>query len=342
MSLDFVIDAGTANTVLFADGKIVLDEPSVVTVDTATWEPLHFGKKAKEMVGRTPESMTTVFPIERGVIADYDVAESMIKYFMKKAFNNKIIKPRVVIAAPSGVTAVQHHSIAGAVIAAGGRNVITIESPMAAALGMGVDFSKPHGSLIVDIGAGTTDIAAISMGGISECDSVRIASQDFDDAIMKYVRKEYNILIGHITAENIKLQVGSVQNRQFEITMRGKGRNQFTGLPEAFEITSNEVCTALAEVAYSICRAVASVIEKTQPDILADVMSDGIYLTGGGAQIFGMAELMSEQLSAPVRLVENPSHSVVRGAAKVLKNPSLLKNSDFQFRAMQNLIVEQQ
>lgn len=340
MSTDIGIDLGTSKTILLSGVNIVLEEPSAAAVDTDTWEPLYFGEQAYKMIGRTPDSVTSVLPIERGVIADYDVAEQMIRYFIRKAFGNRIVKPKVMVAMPGGVTAVQHRSVAKAVEAAGGRNVCTIESPMAAAVGIGLDFEKAHGNMIVDIGAGTTDVAVISMGGLAVCESARVASRDFDEAIIRYIRKEHNVLVGLQTAENIKIQIGSVVERPVEIAMQAKGRNLFSGLPEVFEITTNEIYFALKDTTQSICKAVQGVLEKTPPDLVADISADGIYLTGGGALIFGMEELLQNTMGIPVKLVSDPLHCVVRGTGIALKKPEILKNGDYEFRSLQNLIIE--
>lgn len=340
MAIDIGIDLGTAKTCILSGAKIMLEEPSAAAVDTDSWEPIAFGEKAYKMIGRTPDSITSVLPIERGVIADYDVAEEMMRRFMRKAFGNKMVKPRVMVAMPSGLTAVQHRSVAQVVEAAGGRNVCTIESPMAAAIGMGIDFTKARGTMIVDIGAGTTDVAVISLGGLSQCESGRVASRDFDEAVIRYVRKEYNILIGLQTAEQIKKQIGSVVHRPVEIAMQAKGRNLFTGLPQLFEITTNEVFQAVDDIAVNICKTVQGVLERTEPDLVADVSEDGIFLTGGGALIYGMEKRLSDFTGVPVHLVEDPLHCVVRGTGTALKHPSLLKNGDYAFRSLQDLIVE--
>lgn len=339
MSTDIGIDLGTKKTILLSGSKIISEQPSVVTVNTETWEPICFGEKAYSMIGRTPESLTTVFPIRRGVISDYNIAEKMLKHFMKESFGNRILKPRVMVSMPIGVTSVQHRSVANAVESAGGRNVCTIESPVAAAIGLGVDFKKPRGSFIIDIGAGTTDTATISMGGLANCDSARVASGDFDEAIVRYIRKKYNVFVGLQTAEKIKKQIGSVVKRQVELTMRVKGRNLLTGLPVFVDVSSNDVYCAVADTAHSICTAVKSVIENTPPELVADIMNNGALLTGGGALIYGMPQLLSETLGLEVVPDEDPVHSVARGAGIALRNPDLLKNSDYQFRSIQELVI---
>ena len=341
MPIDIAIDLGTSKTVIISGGKKVLEEPSIVSIDTDTKEPLSFGSLAKETLGRTPDSVTTVFPIEYGIIADYGITEQMLKEYMHKAFGNHLLRPRVIVSVPTGVTAVQHRSVARAVEIAGGRNVCTIESVMADAIGLGIDFTKPRGSMVVDIGAGITDIATMSMGGLAVCSSIRNASNDFDEAIIRYVRREFNVLIGRQTAENIKIQLGSVVKRPVEVTIQAKGRNLFTGLPQIFEVSSTDVYNAIIDNAMSICAAVKSVIEKSPPDIVSDILSDGIYLTGGGALIYGMADLLAKYTHTGVNMAVSPKYTVAKGAAIALKRPELLVHGDYQFRSIQELIVDE-
>ncbi len=337
---DIGIDFGTSKTILFSKGKIYLEQPSVVAVDTETWEPICYGDRALSMVGRTPESVTTVFPLEHGVIADYDIAEKMLQHYMQKAFGKRIIKPRVMIPVPIGVTPVQHRSVADVAGYAGGRDVCTIESPVAAALGLGIDFTKPGGNMVVDIGAGVTDIATISMGGIAACGSSHTASYSFDEAIIKFVRKEFNIHIGMQTASLIKEQIGCAIARPVDLTMRAKGQDAYSGLPAVFEITSEQVKEALEDSIADIIRAIKDVLEKTPPDLVADIMERGIMLTGGGALLFGMEQKLQEAIGIHVIVAEDPMHNVVRGELIALKKPKLLKNGDYQFRSIQELIVD--
>lgn len=340
MATEIGIDLGTSKTVIFSSSKVVLELPSIVTVDNESWEPVYYGEKAKQTLGRTPESLVCVSPIERGVISDYDIAELMLKKYMNQAFGNKIVRPRIVASVPVGLTELQHHSLANVIESSGGRNITVIESPLAVAFGLELDFSKPHGTLIVDIGAGTTDIAVISMGGISVCDSFKTASGDFDTQIARYIRKEFNIEIGPLMAEAIKIQIGSVIERPVEIAMVARGRNVFTGLPESFEITSSEVYEAIKETADTICNAIRSVLSKTDPDLVADINEDGLYLTGGGSQLYGMDAFLADFIGTSVHKLEDPSHSVVRGAAVPLKQPNLLKNVNYQLRSIKELIIE--
>lgn len=339
MATEIGIDLGTSKTVVFSSSKIVLELPSTVTVDSETWEPVYYGEKAKQTMGRTPDSLVCVSPIEHGVIADYDIAEAMLKEYMQQAFGSKIVRPRIMATLPAGLTELQHHSLSNVVEAGGGRNISVIESPLAVAFGLGLDFSKPHGYMIVDIGAGTTDIAVISMGGISVCDSFKVASYDFDAQIIKYIRKEYSIEIGKLMAESIKKQIGTVVERPVEVAIVAKGRNIFTGLPESFEITSSEIYDAIKETADAICNAIRQVLSRTEPDLVADINADGIYLTGGGALINGMDKLLADFTGTAVHLLEDPSHSVVRGAAAAIRKPELLKNVNYQLRSIKELEI---
>jgi len=340
MATEIGIDLGSSKTVIFSSSKVVLELPSVVTVDAESWQPIYYGEKAKQTLGRTPDSLECVNPIKHGAIADYDIAEMMLKNYMQEAFGNKIVRPRIMATLPAGLTELQHHSLANVVESGGGRNITVIEGPLAVAFGLGLDFSVPHGSLIVDIGAGTTDIAVISMGGIAVCDSFKTASYDLDESIARYIRKEYNIEIGPLMAESIKKEIGSAVERPFEIAMVAKGRNVFTGLPESFEISSDEVFEAISDPLDSICNAIRSVLSKTDPDMVNDIIADGIYLTGGGALLYGMDKMVSEFTGIKVNLLEDPTHSVVKGAAVALKKPELLKNVDYQMRSVKELIIE--
>ncbi len=340
MATNIAIDIGTSKTVLASGDKIVLELPSVVTVDTDTWEPIYYGEKAFSTIGRTPDSLTCVFPIQRSVIADYDVAESMLKEYMTSAFGNRIIKPKVMVVMPSGVTAMQHHSVADVVEASGGRNAQTIEAPLAVAAGLGLDLSQPKGRMVIDMGAGTTDVATLSMDGIAVCDSIPIASRDFDDNIMKYVRRKYNILIGLATAEQIKMRVGTAIEHTLEVAVTAKGRHLQTGLPTRFEITSGEVYDAIFDKCYTIISGIRRVMEKTPPDLVADIMEEGIHLTGGGALLSGFDTLLENCLGTKVHMAPDPLHTAVRGAVAALDMPQLCHNADYQYRALQELKIE--
>ncbi len=342
MPTDIVMDAGTYKTTLFSNGKTVLRQPSAALVDAETWVPIAFGEKAKAMLGRTSENYTTVFPLERGVVSDYDIMEQMVVHYIRTAFGNKIVKPRVIVIAPSGVTTVQHHSLANAVSAAGCRNISTVENTIAAAVGLGFDLTKPHGNMVVDIGGGTVDVATMSMGGIACNDVLRVGSIDFDDAIEKYVRLEKNILIGSQTAEYIKKTVGGAIGRDFSVTVTAKGRHAFSGLPQVFEISSGEVSEAINDHLHTILNGCRAVLEKTDPDIVSDISRDGLYLIGDGAKLFGMCEKLEKYLEVKVNFSPDYDNCVLRGAEAILKNPKIIQNSDYQYRAIKNLIVEQE
>lgn len=339
--MEIGIDIGSSKTVIFSSSKVVLELPSIVTVNSENYEPVYFGEKAKQTLGRTPETFECVFPIRNGIIAEYDIAESMLKEYMTQAFGNKILRPKIMATLPVGLTELQHHSLSNVVEAAGGRNVSVIESPLAIAFGLGLDFSKPHGYMVVDIGAGTTDIAVISMGGIASCESFKIASFDFDSQIIRYIRKEYNIEIGNLMAESIKKQIGTVIPRPIEIAMVAKGRNVFTGLPESFEITSGEVYEAIKETADAICNSIRQVLLKTDPDLVSDIKTDGIYLAGGGCLINGMDKLISDYTGVVIHTLDDPMHSVVRGAATALRRPELLKHVNYQLRSIRELTINE-
>ena len=338
MPIDLAIDFGTSKTVLLSGNKIILEQPTVATVDSETWEPVAFGDKARDMIGRLPEHLESVFPIQRGMIADYDVAEQMLTEYFTNSLGKHLIKPRVIIAMPSGATSIQRRSLENAAEIAGGRKVQVIDSAVAAALGMGIDFTRPGGKMVIDIGAGVTDIAMLSGGGIVQCDSAPIGSLDFDDAIIKYVRKEFNVLIGQLTAEELKKQIGSVVPRKEEVIIKAKGRNLFSGLPQLFDITSTDVYLAMKDTAQNLFSAINSVIERTPPDIGADVMCDKIYVTGGGALVNGVAELLGKNLNTDVLVRSDAEYSVVKGAQAALKQPDLIKNIDYQLRNIQDLI----
>ncbi len=340
MATQISIDLGSYKTVISEGIRIVLEQPSIVTVESESYNPVYFGDMAKSSLGRTPEALTCVRPIEHGVIADYDITLAMLSEYIKRAFGSKIIRPSVMACLPTGLTELQHHSLADVIVDSGGRNVTVIESPLAAAIGLGIDFNSPKGSMVVDIGAGTTDIATISLGGIVQCGSYNVASFDFDDAIVKYIRRAYNIAIGELTAEQIKKQIGSVVKRDVEITMIAKGRNLRTGLPEAFEITSREIYDNVYDTALQICNSVRKVLERTDPDIVADIMDSGIYLTGGGSLINGMAAFMEEFIGTKIIQATDPAHSVSKGMVIAQKNPKLLKNIDYQLRSIKELIIE--
>lgn len=295
-SADIGIDLGTASVLIYVRGKgIVLKEPSIVAINTKTNEVIAVGEEARAMIGRTPKKIVSIRPLKRGVIDDYDAAEKMLKYFIHKCIGNRLIKPRIAVCVPSGVTEVERRAVEDATRQAGARSVEVIEEPIAAAIGAGVDISRPCGSMIVDIGGGTTDIAVISLGGAVVKKSIKIGGDNFDESIGRYMRKTYNILIGERTAENIKMKIGCAYKREVTEELEVKGRNLVTGLPRSIRITSDEILDALREPVNDIVHAVRSVLEITPPELAADVAERGIILTGGGSLIYGLDKLITEQ-----------------------------------------------
>ncbi len=339
MSNAIGIDLGSSKTVIFSDSKVVLEQPSLVTVDSETYEPVYFGEQAKQTLGRTPDTLTCIRPIERGLIADYDIAQAMLKRYMMDAFGNKVLRPRVMATLPTGLTELQHHSVSNVVMASGGRDVTVMEAPLAIAGGLDLDYEEPNGHLIVDVGAGTTDIAVLSLGGIVTCDSYKTASLDFDEQIINFVRRKRNIALGALSAEHIKQQVGSVYQRPVSLTAIAKGRHLYTGLPVSFEITSDEIYGVIHETALNIANAIRKVIERTEPDLVADIKEHGLYLVGGGSKIYGMDTLLAEYLGLKVHTVPDPEYAVVKGAAAALSEPGRLKNINYQLRSIRELEI---
>ena len=319
-SRDIGIDLGTANTLVYMRGKgIVMREPSVVAVDLKKDEVMAVGTEAKEMIGRTPGSISAIRPLKDGVIADFDVTAAMLRHFIKAALKATWAhRPRLIVCIPSGVTEVERRAVEDAARQAGARNVELIEEPMAAAIGAGLQVEEAAGCMVVDIGGGTSEIAVISLGDIVTFCSVRTAGDDFDDAIVSYIKKKYNLLIGERTAEDIKIKIGSAFPYEDEGQMDVKGRNLLDGLPKNIEITSEEVREALSDPVNQILDAVRSTLEKTPPELSADIIDRGIMLTGGGALLRGLDKLISIETKIPVHVAENPLDCVVTGTGKCL------------------------
>lgn len=323
-SKDIGIDLGTANTLVFLKGKgIILREPSVVAVDMRSDNVLAVGSQAKEMIGRTPDSIMAVRPLKDGVIADYRITAKMLQHFIRKAVKPGIFsKPRVVICLPTGVTEVERKAVEDAAYQAGAKApVILIEEPMAAAIGAGLPVDEPTGSMVVDIGGGTSEVAVISLGDIVTACSVRVAGDKFDESIMTYIKKKFNLLIGDRTAEEIKLTIGSAYPMNEEKSMTVKGRNLYDGLPKDITLTSQEVRDALADPLNTIVEAVKTTLEKTPPELSADIIDHGIVITGGGAKLKGIDMLIMQQTGMPVHIAENPLDCVAHGAGKRLGQP---------------------
>ena len=323
------IDLGTANTLVYMKGNgIILREPSVVAVDSRTNMPRYVGQEAKDVIGRTPGSIEAVRPLKDGVIADFDATTVMLVEFIKRALKGTLFftKADVVICIPSGVTAVERRAVRETAENAGARRVSIIEEPMAAAIGAGLPVAEPTGSMVVDIGGGTSEVAVISLGGIVTSRSVRIAGDKFDEAILGYIKKNYNILVGERTAENIKIACGSAYPLEKELTYEVSGRNLLNGLPENLNISSEEVREALSEPLSHILDAIKATLEKTPPELSSDIMEKGIVLTGGGALIRGIDELISHETGMPVHIAENPLDCVAAGAGKVLEDKEHLQD----------------
>ncbi|ONI43626.1 rod shape-determining protein [Candidatus Epulonipiscium fishelsonii] len=317
------IDLGTANTLVFVKGKgIVVNEPSVVAIKERTNQILAVGDEAKQMIGRTPGNIVAIRPLRDGVIADFGTTEAMIRYFIGKAYKQSLFspKPRVVVCVPSGVTTVERRAVEEATLKAGAKQALIMEEPMAAAIGSQLRVEEPTGNMIVDIGGGTTDVAVISLGGIVASKSLRIAGDEFDEYIVSYIKKEYNLMIGERTAEQIKITIGAAYQINDDVTMEIRGRDLVTGLPKILTITSSEITGAIKEPVNSIVDAIKSTLEKTPPELAADIMESGIMLTGGGAMLAGLDTLISLETGMPVKISENPLDCVARGTGLALEN----------------------
>ncbi|WP_313801085.1 rod shape-determining protein [Cytobacillus sp.] len=327
---DLGIDLGTANTLVYIKGKgIVVREPSVVALQTDTKNIVAVGNDAKNMIGRTPGNIVALRPMKDGVIADYETTAVMMKYYINQAIKNKGLfsgKPYVMVCVPSGITAVEQRAVIDATRQAGARDAYPIEEPFAAAIGANLPVWEPTGSMVVDIGGGTTEVAIISLGGIVTSQSVRVAGNEMDDAIINYIRKHYNLLIGDRTAEIIKMEIGSAGEPEGIENIEIRGRDLLTGLPKTIEITAEEISRALHDTVYSIVEAVKVTLEKTPPELAADIMDRGIVLTGGGALLRNLDRVISEETSMPVLIAENPLDCVAIGTGKALDHIDLFKN----------------
>ena len=321
MGSDIGIDLGTASVLVYITGRgVVLREPSVVAFDRDTGKIKEIGEEARLMLGRTPGNIVAVRPLRQGVISDYTVTEKMLKYFIQKALGKKMLKkPRISVCVPSGVTEVEKKAVEDATYQAGAREVAIIEEPIAAAIGAGLDISRPCGNMIVDIGGCTTDIAVISLGGTVVSTSIKIAGDDFDEAIVRYMRKKHNLLIGERTAEDIKIKIGSAFPRAEVVSMDIRGRNLVTGLPKTVTVTSAETEEALKEATSQIVEAIHSVLEKTPPELAADIADRGMVLTGGGSLLQGLEELIEEKTGINTMTAEDPMTAVAIGTGKFIE-----------------------
>lgn len=325
---DIGIDLGTATVIAFVKGKgIVLREPSVVAVDNDTGNVLAVGGEARRMLGRTPGNIVATRPLREGVISNYTITEKMLKYFIQKVGGKSIFAPRIMICIPSQVTEVEKKAVIDAASQAGARKVYLIEEPIAAAIGAGIDISKPQGNMVVDIGGGTTDIAVISLGGSVVSSSLKVAGDKFDEAIVKYIKKKHNVMIGERTAEDLKINIGCVFPKIQDVEMDVRGRHLGTGLPVTLSIHSSEMMEALLEPAMQIVDAVHGVLEKTPPELAADISDKGIYMTGGGCLVDGLDKLLQEQLGINVMIAQDSVSCVALGTGKALDNLDALDHN---------------
>lgn len=324
---DIGIDLGTASVLVYLKGKgIIAKEPSVVAVDKNSGRLLAVGEEAQKMLGRTPGNIVAIRPLRDGVISDYNITERMLKYFLNKITKRGFFKPRVIICVPSGVTEVEERAVIDAGMQAGASKVYLIEEPIAAAIGVGIDISQPCGSMIVDMGGGTSDVAVISLGGIVTSESIKVAGDKFDEAIVRYIRKKYNILIGERTAEDMKIKIGCVFKREDNPSMDVRGRSLVSGLPKTIHVSSDEMLEALTETAASIVEAVKNVLEHTPPELVGDISSRGIVLTGGGALIHGMDKLIQSETGIKTVTAEDAVSCVALGTGKALENIEILQS----------------
>ena len=328
------IDLGTANVLVYIKGKgIVLNEPSVVAINNDTDEILAVGEEARQMIGRTPANIVAARPLRDGVISDFDITERMLKYFIRKTCGSgRFFKPKIMVCVPSGVTEVEKRAVREAATAAGGKDVYLMEEPLAAAIGAGLDISKPDGVMVIDIGGGTTDIAVISLGGIVASTSVKMAGDKFDEAIIKYMRKVHKLYIGERTAEELKLTIGTAFPREDVIIKECRGRDLVTGLPKSVDVTSDEIMEALEEPLHEICEAVHNVLERTPPELAADISNTGIIITGGGALMYGIDKRIEDRTGINVIIAEDPMSCVAVGTGKALDELEKLEGNSLNKR----------
>ncbi len=326
-SSDIGIDLGTANSLIYVKGKgIVLTEPSVVAIQKGTNHVLAVGSEAKRMLGRTPGNILAIRPLKDGVIADFEITESMLRYFITKVHNRKaLVRPRVVVAVPSGITEVEKRAVKDSALHAGAREVYLIEEPMAAAIGVGLPVQEPAGNMIIDIGGGTTEVAIISLAGIVFSKSVRVGGDEMDDAIIQYLKRTYNLMIGERTAENVKIAIGSAYALAEELSIEVKGRDLVSGLPKTIVINSEEIRGALLETISTIIEAVRISLERCPPELAADLVDRGLILAGGGALLRGIDRLLAEETGLPVNVADDPLSAVAMGTGRVLDELDFLK-----------------
>jgi rod shape-determining protein MreB len=320
MGRDMAVDLGTANTLVYVRGRgIVLNEPSVVAVNVKDGRPLAVGLEAKRMIGRTPAHIQAIRPLKDGVIADFEICEKMLRYFIHRVHQRRWVKPRMVICVPSGITGVERRAVQEAAEFAGARKAHIIEEPMAAAIGSGLPVQEPTGNMIVDIGGGTTEVAVISLGGIVASQSVRVAGDELDEAIIQYIKKEYSLALGERTAEEVKITLGSAWALEEELTAELRGRDLVTGLPKTIITSTQEIREAIEEPVSSIIDAVKVTLDKTPPELAADIMEQGIMLAGGGALLLGLPERLQHETGMPIKVAPNPLQAVAIGSGQALE-----------------------
>ncbi len=330
LGTDIAIDLGTSAVKIYLDGKgIILNEPAIVAVNVENDQVVATGKEAYAMVGRTSDKIDVSRPLCNGVISNFDLAQYLISAYLKKINSSRVFMPRVVVSVPCQITEVEKRAVVDAISAAGVRKICLIEEPVAAALGAGVDISKPYGTLVVDIGGGTTDMAVLSLSGIAISRSIKVAGNVFDEAIIKYIRRKYNLIIGQHMAEEAKLAIGCVYPRKDILQHRVKGRNAMTGLPQWADISCDEMLEALIDPAMQIVRTIQEMLEKTPPELMGDVYSDGIILTGGSAQLFGFDMLIAKKAKMPVKIAPEPQICVALGAGKAIKFIDDMENKEY-------------
>ncbi len=340
MTRDVGIDLGTASVLVYVRGKgIVLQEPSVVAMDKNTGELLKVGAEAQKMLGRTPGNIVAIRPLQEGVISDYDMTERMLREFLRKVVPFRLIKPRVIICVPSGITEVEERAVIDAGIQAGARKVYLIEEPVAAAIGAGIDINRPDGHLVVDVGGGTTDVAVISLSGVVESESIKVAGDKFDDALVKYVRRKHNVLIGERTAEELKIQLGCVFPKDEDETVEVKGRCLMTGLPRVFQVSSNEMVEAFEEPVQQILEAIHAVLERTPPELVADISTNGIVLTGGGSLLWGFDKLVESNTGIHTEVAEDAISCVAKGTGSSLDNLNNMQDGTMNLNRRRQLNV---
>lgn len=325
-SNDLAIDLGTANTLIYIKGRgIVLREPSVVAIHNHSKQILAVGAEAKQMLGRAPSNIIPIRPMKDGVIANFEVTEAMIRHFILKVHNRKgLVHPRIIIAVPSGITQVEMRAVRDSAVSAGAREVFLVEEPMAAAVGVDLPVREPTGNMIIDIGGGTTEVAIISMSGIVYSKSVRVAGDEMDEAIVNYIKRKYNLLIGERTAEEIKIKIGSAYPLEKRLTMEVKGRDLVAGIPKTLLISDEEIRESLSETIATIVEAIKIALERTPPELAADIVDKGVVVAGGGAMIKGLDSLLKEATGLPITLAEDPLSAVVLGTGKIMDDPNLL------------------